>query len=87
MMQQPAQCMASIYAWLGLSPFMIDPENLGTTPHESDSHYRMKYSHKQASRIVKPQTHVLPPRIEEQIGRAYSWYYQLYYPNHIPVTP
>ncbi|MGZ5818170.1 MAG: sulfotransferase family protein [Burkholderiaceae bacterium] len=81
MMEQPAVCMSHIYAWLGLSPYAITPEKLTIGTRESDSHYHMKYLHKQSERIVKPKRHELPPRIQAQIDSAYAWYNQLYYPQ------
>jgi len=80
LMAQPAACMSHVYKWLGLAPFEINPEQLAVGIQESDSHYRMKYSHKQSARIVGPEKHDIPPRIQAQIETAYAWYYQLYYP-------
>lgn len=58
------------------------PEKLDTMgAQESDSHYRMKYLHKQSQRIVKPKSHDIPPRIQAQIETAYAWFYQMYYPG------
>ena len=82
MLEKPAACMSHIYAWLGLSPFELDTEKLKVGIQESDSHYRMKFSHKQSERITKPKRHELPPRIQSQIETAYAWYYQLYYPQN-----
>lgn len=79
LMEQPANCMSHLYAWLGLSPFQINPDCLKKGIQESDSHYHMKYLHKQSERIVKPKRHVLPPRIQAQIETAYAWFYQQYY--------
>lgn len=79
LMEQPAACMSRIYAWLGVSPLEIDPENLATGIQESDSHYHMKYLHNQHKRIIKPRRHEIPPRIQAQIENAYAWYYKLYY--------
>ena len=81
LIDRPAQCMSHIYAWLGLSPYEIDPGKLKMAAHESDSHYRMKYLHKQSQQIAKPRKHDIAPRIQAQIENAYAWYYQLYYPN------
>jgi sulfotransferase len=82
LVEQPAACMSHIYAWLGLSPLQINPEKLATMgPHESDSHYRMKYLHAQSARVAKPKKHDIPPRIQAQIETACAWYYQLYYPK------
>lgn len=80
LMEQPAACMSHLYAWLGLSPFEINPEKLETGVQESDSHYRMKYLHKQSERITKPKKHEIPARIQTQIETAYAWFYQDYYP-------
>jgi sulfotransferase len=81
LMEQPVACMSQIYSWLGLSPYTINPDKLQIGPQESDSHYRMKYSHKQSGRIVKPKKHDIPPRIQAQIETACAWYYQQYYPG------
>ena len=81
MIEQPAACMAHIYAWLGLSPFEINPNQLALGVQESDSHYHMKYLHKQAQQISKPKRHEIAPRIQAQIETACAWYYQLYYPS------
>lgn len=81
LMERPAACMSHVYAWLGLSPFEIDPEKLEVGIQESDSHYHMKYLHRQSGRIAKPQRHDIPPRIQAQIESACAWYYQLYYPT------
>ena len=80
-MARPADCMSHLYAWLGLSPFRIDPNKLQTGGQESDSHYHMKYPHRQSTRIVQPRRHEISPRIQAQIESACAWYYQLYYPG------
>jgi len=54
---------------------------LNVRPHESDSHYRHKYLHKQQNRIALPGHHDIPPRIQNQIMKACGWYYDLFYPN------
>lgn len=81
LMENPVACMSHLYAWLGLSPFEIDPVNLKIGNQESDSHYRMKYSHKQSGRIAKPARHEIPLRIQTHIEAACAWFYKLYYPN------
>src|SRR5580693_7809606 len=81
LMERPSACMTHLYSWLGLSPFEIDPDHLAIGLQESDSHYHMKYSHKQANQITKPKRHEIPPRIQAQIETACSWFYQLYYPQ------
>lgn len=81
LVEQPVACMSHLYAWLGLSPHEINPEKLKIGVQESDSHYHMKYPHRQSSRIVKPSRHEISPRIQAQIESACAWFYQLYYPN------
>jgi len=75
------QTMSRIYTWLKVSPFSVDPDHLHVRPHESDSHYRYKYLHKQRASIAPPRYHEIPPRIQGQIRKACGWYYDLYYPN------
>lgn len=82
MLEHPVACMLHIYNWLGLSPFSIDPNKLELGIQESDSHYRMKYPHKQAQSISKPNRHEIPPRIQAQIESACAWFYQMYYPKN-----
>lgn len=72
--------MTHLYAWPGLAPFGINPEKLGEMgAQESDSQYHMKYTHKQAEKIVAPKRHDIPPRIQSLIENAYAWFYQYYY--------
>lgn len=80
MLEHPVACMSHIYEWLGLAPFEIDPEYLSKGIRESDSHYHMKYTHQQATRITKPARHDIAPRIQAQIEAACDWYYKMYYP-------
>lgn len=84
LLEQPVACMSHLYAWLGLAPFEIDPAKLAVGVRESDSHYRMKYTHTQTHSIVKPKRHAIPPRIQQQIEQSYAWYYELYYPKQVP---
>jgi len=79
LVEHPVACMSHLYTWLGVSPFEIDPNNLQINGQESDSHYHMKYIHKQVSRIIKPKRHELPARIQAQIETAYAWFYRAYY--------
>lgn len=84
LVERPVACMSHLYAWLGLAPFEIDPANLKIGVRESDSHYRMKYTHTQTGSMVKPKRHAIPPRIQQQIEQSYPWYYELYYPQQAP---
>jgi len=80
LVEKPVACMAHLYAWLGLSRFEINPQQLAPMgPPESDSHYRMKYLHTQSARIAVPRKHEIPPRIQARIEEACGWYYKVYY--------
>ena len=85
LMARPAECMSHLYAWLDLAPFQIDPDSLAVGIQESDSHYRMKYTHRQQASISAPKAHAIPPRIQTHIESAYGWFYDVYYP-HFPRT-
>jgi sulfotransferase len=80
LMERPTSCMSHLFAWLGISDLEINPEKLNICPHESDSHYHMKYSHRRAESIAKQPRHEIPARIQAQIETACAWFYQLYYP-------
>jgi sulfotransferase len=81
LMARPVETMNQIFAWLELSPHTIDPRRLTVRPHESDSHYRHKYLHRQHAMLSAPTVHAVPPRIQELIERACSWYYDWFYPE------
>jgi len=81
LMVNPTACMSHLYAWLDLAPFALDPENLPIGLPESDSHYRMKFMHKQSTVLAGPKRHAIAPRIQAQIEAACAWYYKLYYPQ------
>lgn len=78
---QPQACLQRIHAFLGLAPHTIDPQRLRPGLPESDSHYHMKYLHRQGTSITPPQRHEVAPRIQAQIEQVCAWYYQLYYPS------
>lgn len=79
LMSQPAACMSHLHAWLGLSPFEANLQKLAIGKTESDSHYRMKFLHRQVERLEIPARHIIPPRIQAHIEKACAWYYDLYY--------
>lgn len=86
LMAKPEETMDRVYAWLGLVPHEIDRTNLSVRAHESDSHYRHKYQHKQQAQISPPRLHDIPPRIQAHIRTACSWYYEWFYPSNAPTT-
>ena len=66
---------------LGIEAHRFDPKNLSVRPHESDSHYRHKYPHRQYASIEPPTQHVIPARIQAEIEKTYAWYYDHFYPD------
>ncbi len=82
LIERPVAVMNYVYQWLGLPPHEINPRELMVGHQESDSHYRMKYLHRQQKVLSKPQPHEVPSRIQSQIEQAYAWFYELYYPKY-----
>ena len=80
----PAGCMERIHLWVGVKPLKVNPGKLTLGVSESDSHYRVKYPHRQSERVAAPAPHVLPPRTQALIEAAYGWFYQAYYPDRAP---
>ena len=81
LMVKPVETMTHIYQWLELPPHKINPKKLRVRPHESDSHYRYKYLHRNQDKLLPPKPHAIPPRIQAQIERACGWYYEWFYPR------
>jgi sulfotransferase len=81
--------MAQVFEWLALPAHRIDPKNLAVRRHESDSHYRHKYPHRQYASVEMPALHAIPARIQGEIERTYAWYYDHIYPDwqRLPVQP
>lgn len=83
LVQSPIEVMNSIYEFVNAESFDINPESLEVRPHESDSHYRMKYSHKTHERI-KPSFHKkaeLSESLVAQIITQNKWFYKQFYPG------
>lgn len=80
LMLNPAQTMHDVHRWIGVAPNPIDPMRLSVRPHESDSHYRYKFLHRQHGGITPPQPHEIPRRIQAQIEQVCGWYYEWFYP-------
>jgi sulfotransferase len=81
---QPVATMNQIYQWLGLAAHAIDPQQLQVRAHESDSHFRHKYLHRQNPGITAPAAHAVPKRVQELIQKACAWYYEWFYPSPAP---
>lgn len=84
LMQEPKQVMQDIFKWLEVPKYPIDFQSLSVKPHESDSHYRFKYSHATHARLKTPTQHIIPPRIQAEIINNFNWFYQTFYPK-IPI--
>ncbi len=78
---RPAETMERVFKWLEVPTHKIDPKKLTVRPHESDSHYRNKYLHRQQAKLSAPKHHDIPPRIQALIENACGWYYEWFYPD------
>lgn len=81
LMSDPLRTMEEVFGWIGLAPHRFDPDRLSVRAHESDSHYRLKYPHRQYASVRQPPTHRIPERIQAEIKKTYAWYYEHFYPN------
>lgn len=81
LMRDPVGTMAEAFRFIGVPPHRFDPDRLTVRPHESDSHYRHKFTHRQHSTIAAPTLHAIPPRIQAEIEKTYAWYYGHFYPD------
>ena len=79
LVSNPTKTMSSIFTWLAVSPHIINPGKLTIRPHESDSHYRYKYLHRQQGTISPPKPHEVPQRIRELIANSCRWYKDMFY--------
>jgi len=82
----PQETTGHLFDFLGVDKAEIDLDNIVQSTHESDSYYRMKYSHKINSSIVKPQGHTeipISPRIIKEIETRFQWYFEQFYPEAI----
>jgi len=84
LVEYPVETLHTIYQWLGLEPHTLDPKQLTTKAHESDSYYRFKYRHQTFSAIQPPSSHSVSPRIRTEIMNNFAWYYQQFYPEKLP---
>jgi sulfotransferase len=81
LMARPAETMEKVYKFIGASTHTIDADNLSVRAHESDSHYRFKYRHRQQNKVSEPKHHQIPARIKAQIEQVNAWYYEWFYPQ------
>lgn len=79
----PQKTINAAFKWLGLKPHAIDLKSLAVRPHESDSHYRFKYLHRQKPAFSPPPAHAIPQRIQRRIVESYRWFYEWFYPDLI----
>lgn len=81
LIRDPVAVMADVCEFLGVEAHRFDPKKLNVRPHESDSHYRHKYTHRQYAFIEPPTVHAIPARIQSEIEKTYAWYYDHFYPD------
>jgi sulfotransferase len=83
LMQEPALVITDIFRWLKVEPITLQLDELPIHAHESDSYYRFKYPHSTHSTIQAPPAHRLPERIETELKRNFTWFYQTFYPARL----
>ncbi len=76
----PAEVLGRVWDFLDVEPYTIDFDDLQTLPGESDSHYRLKYSHKTSTQIRTPRKYPVPKRIEAELRTNFDWFYRIFYP-------
>jgi sulfotransferase len=86
LMGEPEAVMAELFAWLGVNPLSIDPQNLTVRSSEADSYYRFKYRHQTHSQIQPPRQHWISPRVAAELKQSYRWFYELFYPGLLEPT-
>lgn len=80
LLADPAKVLSGVWDFLGLPACTIDFNQLTPLARESDSHYRLKYSHKTGTRLQPPRKHAVPPRIEAELRNTFDWFYRIFYP-------
>jgi sulfotransferase len=86
----PKKTTSHLFNYLGVEPAEIDFNNIVQSTHESDSYYRMKYSHKIHPSVIKPEDFndiPISPRILNEITTRFAWYYQELYPQTSQTQP
>ena len=73
--------MQRVWSFLDLPELPIDTNNLKLLDGESDSHYRMKYTHNTYPSIRPPKKHTVPVRIEKELRNSFDWFYRIFYPG------
>jgi sulfotransferase len=78
-----------LFNYLEVEPVDIDFKNIIQSTHESDSYYRMKYTHAVQSSVSKPEDFneiPISPRILNEIGNRFKWFYQEFYPQTLQTS-
>ncbi len=73
-----------VFQWLGAEKQTIDWNNLQQMTHESDSWYRMKFSHKihkSVGKIEDLSELAVSPIMLNTITTKFNWFYKKYYPE------
>ncbi len=79
LMADPAKVLAGVWDFLGLEPCRIDFNDLQPLAGESDSHYRLKYTHHTGQRLRPPRRHQVSQRIEAELRNTFDWFYRIFY--------
>jgi len=87
-LEKPQETTGHLFNYLDVKPQDIDFNNIVQSTNESDSYYRMKYSHKIDNTIQKPEGFEdtpISPRILNEINNRFKWYYDEFYPQALNV--
>jgi len=72
--------MERVWDFIDLPKHEIDFDKLSLLPGESDSHYRLKYTHNTYSSIRPTKPHTIPTRIDKELRNGFDWFYRIFYP-------
>ena len=81
LMDDPETVTKQLFAWLDLPPHPVAFDDLAVAPHESDSYYRLKYSHVRRATLRAPDAHAVPERIVAGLRNKFPWFYSTFYPG------
>lgn len=83
-LKDPQGTTDGLFNWLGVEKQTIDWNNLQQITNESDSWYRMKFSHKIHKSVMKSESLSMlqvSPIMLETIRTKFDWFYKKYYPD------
>lgn len=74
------ETLQRVWEFLELPAQDIDFNDLTPLAGESDSHYRMKFTHTTYPTIRPAKRYSVPTRIEKELRHGFDWFYRIFYP-------